>query len=145
MKFPGLYPSPSAAFSLVEVVLALSIASFTILSMLGLLSIGFQNSRDSVDRDTQNAIARSILSQAQLGHFDRLSQFNDSNYFFDGQGLPTAQSDAIYKARSSIEPPQNQAGFSPSRKIAVNLVVDVWGLRNPTRTNRIARLIVSGD
>lgn len=58
-------PGPSAGFSLVEVVLALGITSFAILTILGLLGTALQSNRDSEQRLEAANLATLILSQYQ--------------------------------------------------------------------------------
>ncbi|XHR29749.1 MAG: hypothetical protein ACFUZC_04165 [Chthoniobacteraceae bacterium] len=51
---------PLAAFSLVEVVLALGICSFCLISVLGLLPVGINTNRDSIEQTAAVGIARAV-------------------------------------------------------------------------------------
>lgn len=135
------------AFTLVEVVIVLSIASFSILGMIGLLSLGFQNSHTSIRRDLTTFIARSLLDEAQLAGFSNLDRFTGITYSFDDQGNPCLQADnrEVYRATVRITSLPQSASFSPASRIASNLVVDVWGIAQPDTPTRMTRLIIVGN
>jgi len=54
--------SPSASFSLVEVVLAIGVISFAIVAILGLMPVGLSTSHSAQDETRTPQIAQSILS-----------------------------------------------------------------------------------
>lgn len=51
-----------AAFSLVEVVLALAVAAFCLVTLLGLISVGNINNSASIDQTTATSLAAAIVS-----------------------------------------------------------------------------------
>lgn len=53
---------PASAFTLVEVALALGIAVFCLVALLGLLSVGQSSNRATFDQTTASNIARSIVA-----------------------------------------------------------------------------------
>jgi type II secretory pathway pseudopilin PulG len=53
---------PAAAFSLVEVVLALGVIGFALLAIIGLLPIGLQSGRASIQETRANHLAEQIFS-----------------------------------------------------------------------------------
>ena len=54
--------APAAAFSLVEIVLALGVISFALVAVIGLLPIGFQASRASIQETRATLVADAIFS-----------------------------------------------------------------------------------
>jgi len=92
-------PSPlptlahQAAFSLIEVVLALGITSFAIISIIGLLSFGLQNSRESAEdtnlaliTQTTTSLLRSLPFTNILNSATFATNNTNANYFFDVTG-----------------------------------------------------------
>src|ERR1700744_5329447 len=62
MTFPVQHSFGVKAFSLVEVVLALSICAFVLITMLGLLGTGLQSSKDSEDQIQAANLASLLVS-----------------------------------------------------------------------------------
>jgi uncharacterized protein (TIGR02598 family) len=56
------------AFSLVEVVVALGIATFCLLALLGLLSVGSINNSSSLDQTTATSLAEAVVSDLRTVH-----------------------------------------------------------------------------
>lgn len=75
------------AFSLVETVLALGVASFGMITLLGLIPLGLKTSRDAIDITTQSQIVQLIRNQIQLTDFSNMDQLNDRKFYYDDQGL----------------------------------------------------------
>lgn len=141
------HSTTQTGFSLVEVTLALGVVTVTMLSLMGLLSVGMQNSQQSARRDAKGDIAQSILGTVQLSQFEKLEAFHNSNFFYDVEGTPLSDGDqrAVYRAQTRLAAADNQAAFAPSHAVATNVIIDVWAVADPTATNRTVRLIVAGD
>ena len=82
-----------AGFSLIEVVLALGITSFTIISIIGLLSFGLQNSRESAEDTNLALITQTTTSLLRSQPFTNIlnsatfaTNNTNANYFFDVTG-----------------------------------------------------------
>lgn len=93
-------------FSLVEVVVAMGIVTFSLVAMLGLMPVGLSTLRQSMDRNAEAQILGQISSELFATSFDRLGEYaGKSPYYFDGEGqpVPSAQS-AIYSA--VVRPPK---------------------------------------
>ena len=76
-----------AAFSLVEVCLALGIVSFALLSVVGLMPVGLSAMRQAMDQTTEAQIARTISGEAALVPFDELDQYAAKGpYYFTQEG-----------------------------------------------------------
>jgi Tfp pilus assembly protein PilV len=54
--------SPIAAFSLVEIVVALAVVTFAVVALIGLLSFGLQNTQDSRERTQAATIAEALCA-----------------------------------------------------------------------------------
>lgn len=74
-------PRSQAAFSLVEVVLAMGIVSFSVLATVGLLSVASQTGKTSRDEV--------FAAQIANNEFARLRSLSSSSAFWPATGLPT--------------------------------------------------------
>lgn len=63
MNSPSRRSSSHSAFSLVEVCLALGIASFTLLAIVGMLPVGLSTGRDAVANTVASGIATSTVAE----------------------------------------------------------------------------------
>ena len=86
-----------AGFSLVEVTLALGIAAFCLIAVLGLVPVGVQTNRNATSQTTATNILSSVVSDIRAspkGSTDtkkygiRRSKSNQTTVCFDGQGQP---------------------------------------------------------
>ncbi len=109
MKFQSLSRARSRssgqAFSLVEVVLAIGVASFTLLGMVALLPIGLKTAKEAADATTQSQIVQYCRNQLELTPFANLSTaWTSQTLYFDNQGLPTTSTDAeqIYTVKFNV-------------------------------------------
>jgi len=83
----------ATAFSLVEVVLAIGVASFTLLSMVALLPMGLKTAHEAAEATTQSQIIQYCRNQLELTSFTNLSSWSTATDYFDNQGLPTTSTD----------------------------------------------------
>ncbi len=75
------------AFSLVEVTLALGIASFGLVAAVGLIPVGLTTMRDAMDDTAQSMISHRISSEAALTPFAELdAKYDGANLYFDDEG-----------------------------------------------------------
>jgi len=88
------------AFSLVEVVIALGVVSFVLLSMLGLLSTGLQSHRESAEDTNLAFCAETAISLLRSGGFSRAASetaYQETNatpdFYFDAAGQVQVDSD----------------------------------------------------
>ena len=80
------------AFSLIEVVLAVAIVSFSLLAIIGLLPVGLTSVRDSENDQAVGQIATQLRGQLQQISFvganaGNISQLSGSNNFYTAEGL----------------------------------------------------------
>jgi uncharacterized protein (TIGR02598 family) len=87
--------STRAAFSLVEVALAMGIFAFCMIALLGILPAALGASRKSLDFTTSSHVAEMVSSRIQQNG----AQVDSSqNFHFDDEGNETAADSAIYHA-----------------------------------------------
>ena len=91
-------------FTLVEVVLALAVASFGLISMMGLLTVGLKTVRDAITTTTEAEISQQLSNQLQMSSYASLVASGQTTYYFTQEGLPTTLSQAVYTA--VINPPR---------------------------------------
>jgi len=80
-----------SAFSLVEVVLALGVTSFALLSMVALIPLGLTEAREASDTTTESQIVQYARNEIEMTPFTNLSSWVGVNSYYDNQGLPTTQ------------------------------------------------------
>jgi uncharacterized protein (TIGR02598 family) len=107
------------AFSLVEVVLAMGVTSFALLSMVALIPVGLSSARQATDATTESQIIQFSRNELELTSFTNLATawMGVTNYF-DNQGLPTTNGDpsqiySVSYAVSSVAWSTNGAAASP--------------------------------
>jgi uncharacterized protein (TIGR02598 family) len=95
-------------FTLIEVVLALGIVSVALLSTMGLMAVGLTTFHGATDRTIQAQITQRVVGAVRQTDFSRLSQLNDSTFYYDDQGLEVTDASAItakryvYSAKISV-------------------------------------------
>src|ERR1700679_3083285 len=80
------------AFSLVEVVLALGIFAFAVLSIVGLMATGLNSAKDSSTNLAITNINRNLRADLQATPYSSLASATSTNYYFTDGGYPTTQS-----------------------------------------------------
>lgn len=111
-------------FSLIEVVLALGVTSFAIISLMGMLPVGLNSIRESTGLTTQAQIARQIITEAQITPFDSLQNYSAS---FDNEGNPVANSNsAIYTADISLADLKVASNTGLATSVAKNMKVRLF-------------------
>lgn len=98
-----------AAFSLVEVAMALGLLSFVLLSIMGLLGVGLNSSRSAHLDTIQASMARQVLSAVRADtagpNFDSFTQ--DQWYFTLDGTLLTNSADAYFECRITVDEVDN--------------------------------------
>jgi len=97
----------SQGFSLVEVILALGIVSFAIVTLLGLLATGISGLHQSMETSAMAQLAQSLTSEVQMLDYSDvtnssstfLQSFSPARYYdMNGQQITTNVSSATYVA-----------------------------------------------
>lgn len=84
----------AAGFSLIEVTLALGIIAFAFLAVFGLLPVGLDTFRRSMDRTEAAQIAQRLVAEAQQTPFDNVPSLFGKLYYFDSEGERLTAADA---------------------------------------------------
>jgi uncharacterized protein (TIGR02598 family) len=111
--------SGSAAFSLVEVTLALGIAAFCLIAVFGLMPVGVQTNRNATSQTAATNIMAAVVSDlratpntnatsAQFG----ITFGTPRTLYFDGSGQFAASLGANSRYRVSITFPSSPSGLS---------------------------------
>lgn len=98
-----------AAFSLVEVALALAIVSTAFIAIFGLLPVGLNNFKQALDNSIGSQIVQRLVNEAQQTDYSELIKITaaqPSTRYFDNQGSEvTSYDDSIYTAQVSVTTP----------------------------------------
>jgi uncharacterized protein (TIGR02598 family) len=91
---PPFRPPFSAAFSLIEVVLSVAIASLGFTTMLGLLPHGMQLVQDSAQMSAESRIKQKLAGELQTAAWEQLNWtgYGPSRYFSD-QGIELSKTE----------------------------------------------------
>jgi len=140
----------TGAFSLVEIVIALSITVIAVLSLLGLIGLGLQTHQDSRADSVAVFIADNVRAKllsdenwpvpATTSMSSNSSNYYFTNCYFDNEGseLPAGQTNGFYQAQLQFMPspnmpyPSQRLDFiilSISRNSGTNRVVSKFTLQ----------------
>lgn len=121
---------PQAAFSLVEVAIALGIVGFVAIPMVGLLLSGFRTIQLSNSEMRSAIIAQRMIANAQMQPFAILS---DKVLNLDSEGLEVPSEDAVFQVRMQVA--KNPAGDVITSPNLARLSVSVTGraMQNETK------------
>lgn len=119
MKIPS--STRCRGFSLVEVTIAMAIASVALVTLIGMLPQGMETMREAGDQAIQGRIHQQILNEIQMASFERLDDYDKLELYYDSQGeeLGTSTRDSsvkgefehIYSARVTV--PKQGGGSAP--------------------------------
>lgn len=100
------FEKTAAAFSLVEVILALGLASFALIALVGLLSVAFRSNQDTAEETRAISILETMVA-------DRMASAKGSNSTIYGiPPLTTANASTLYvKDDGSLSPSATEARF----------------------------------
>jgi uncharacterized protein (TIGR02598 family) len=109
---------PKAAFSLVEVTLALGIAAFCLIAVFGLVPVGVQTNRNATSQTVATNILSGVVSDIRAStpgqgfsakyHISRAKATNTTLYF-DGQGQSSTSLGANSRYRLYVQIGNNPA------------------------------------
>ena len=143
-------------FSLIEVLLALGIVVFTLVTLIALLAMGIETARDSRDDSVQVFIADTVRSKlladenwpvsASTAMSTNPSSLYSYPLYFDNEGIETTNaSSSVYTARLVFMPSPNLPYVSPrldyvtlaiSRTADTNRVLSEFTLQRARLTPR---------
>ena len=107
----------SAAFSLVEVTLALGVAAFCLIAVFGLMPTGVQTSRNATSQTAATNIIASVIADMRATTSSTSPQYGITfgtakTLYFDGAGQFTTSLGANSRYRVSVTFPSSPAGLS---------------------------------
>jgi uncharacterized protein (TIGR02598 family) len=118
--------SSPTAFSLVEITLAIGIVAFAFVALLGLVPVGLDNFRQSLDTSVRSQIVQRLATEAQQTDFDRLVALTQRLRYFDDEGTEVQEMEktrSIYTVKVEV-PTENRtiAQEKKSENLAIVLV-----------------------
>ena len=135
----------SPAFSLVEVAMALGIASFVLISLLGLMTVSLDAGKRAYEDTTVANITQVVMSEIRTNNFTNLGSLPPDRYFsYEGTSLPT-QDGAYYRcniqsmAHSSADLPASARQSSAGLRVRL---LFFWPPTN-SKTNEIFETTVA--
>jgi uncharacterized protein (TIGR02598 family) len=107
----------AAAFSLVEVTLALGVAAFCLIAVFGLMPVGVQTNRNATSQTAATNIIASVIADMRATTSPTSPQYSITfgtakTLYFDGAGQFTALLGPNSRYRISITFPTSPAGLS---------------------------------
>lgn len=93
------------AFSLIEVAIAMGIASFVLISLLGLMTISMSASKRSNEDTTVASLAQTVIAELKTNSFSSLSSTNFDRYFrYDGQSQDGSNGETYFRCYVETSP-----------------------------------------
>ena len=120
-------PRSCGGFSLIEIVIAIGVAGFAILPIIGILSVGVSQSGETARNTVTTQILNQVNAEVRQRAFTNLA--NAAPLYFDDEGVPTTNlSLALWKTTYMIGdaalPAANTAGSFLSNARLVTVVTD---------------------
>jgi uncharacterized protein (TIGR02598 family) len=132
---PAAFPAASAAFSLIEVTLAIGIVAFAFVPLFGLLPTGMNAFRQSSNNTVTAQIAQRVMNDCQQSDFSELITDANGNpisgitgckavRYFDNQAneLSAAGTPAIYWVNTAITPATNLPAGAVNANLATLII-----------------------
>jgi len=131
------------SFSLVEVVIAIAIVSFALVSLLGLMAYSSQLVHQSDNYARLSNITRQVLARLDSEAYSVTSATVHTNgvYYFTYEGLPTNSTSAYYQCTLSNATP-SASTLTNLMQVQVNIC---WPKPAFTNTNSINTSILNYD
>lgn len=139
-----LFLDSQRGFSLVEIVIALGIVSFAMMSIVGLIMVGMNVFRSSIDTSVQTRIAQQIINEAQLSDFGKLV---DYQAYFDADGAEVSPGDERRKflVDVSLGRATNSLTQIFATNVARDLVVEIRNRSRPDEVRTFSAVMVKND
>jgi len=107
----------NSAFSLVEVTLALGVAAFCLIAVLGLMPAGVQTNRNATSQTAATNIIASVIADMRATTSATSPQYGITfgtakTLYFDGSGLFATSLGANSRYRASVTFPTSPTGLS---------------------------------
>lgn len=138
---PPHSPQRLRAFTLVEVMMALGMVTFGLVSLFGLIAMGLDSVRGAISTTVQANISQAVVNDAQVKPY---SAGYTATRYFNAEGEPVGSSDpgVIYTAQVDAEtlalPTGNSAGnFEVSDTVARRLNILITNRTEPGVSKRL--------
>ena len=145
-----------AAFTLVEVALAMGVASFALVALIGMLPVGLATQRQAISNTIESQIVQTISNDILLSSFNNLSTSSTTTYHFDNSGqtvsasqtgVPTmyTASVTLQSLSSTLLNPINLQTQTSAGSAAVdqgyNVIIKVMNVTSPQVTDTYSVII----
>jgi uncharacterized protein (TIGR02598 family) len=133
----------SSAFSLVEITLALGVAAFCLIAVLGLLPIGLKTQQASVQQTTANAIISQIAGDLRADVRlppGQASKEQDQGFQLHGHWAQVAAPDVLYFTNDGKQTGSTNQGTAPADAV---FRATITYLLPPTTTTSLADIKVT--
>lgn len=109
-----------SAFSLVEVMIALGVISFAVVSIIGLLAVSLNTSRASASDSAMSSMIGTVMNGFRSQPFDNIAK---GDFYFDADGAPQAglNQDSVYKCMVTVTEDSDTIGNGAAGNAQVNL------------------------
>lgn len=139
-----LFPVRYLGFSLIEIVIALGVVSFAMMGIVGLIVVGMNTFRSSMDTSVQARIAQRILNEAQVGDYENLAGYEA---YFDGEGKEVEAQDAgrRFIVAVTVGRVSNSLTETFSTNVARDLVVEIRNAGRAGEVRTFSSVMVKND
>lgn len=128
--------APVRGFSLVEIVLAMGIVSFSLIAILGLLSVGLNSGKSALDESLVAAMSRQAVGNLRLQYFANNNLFTSlaagtsETVFFNGSGVlvtstATGFDSPIYQCTVTAANSTDRLGPAPKGTVTTPCLLDL--------------------
>jgi len=95
-------------FSLIEVILAIGLATFALLVVFSLLPAGLSSLQESNRQIVETEIYNTLGAELASTPFDRLTNYQASRFpvYFDNEGNEVASSNSVFTVRCQLAAPE---------------------------------------
>lgn len=115
MMFPrrkfGQWPVGPAAFSLIEVTLAVGVVAFALLVAMATIPAGLSTLSEAGQSNTRAEMIRSVSAELRSTPFHKIDDFLASSRFpiyCDVDGVEVSESEAVFTVRCKAEPVESE-------------------------------------
>lgn len=124
----------SAGFSLVETAMAVGIAGFVLLTVIGLQPVGLMTLRSSMDSTIETQIVKQISGEIGLTAFSQIDAFAQKPFYFDTDGKRVdSAGDSRYQVKVTVVP--FSESFSPFPSAPADIDNDLKTVRLEIQTS----------
>ncbi len=137
---------PASAFSLVEVVLAVGVAAFALIAILGMLPVGIKTQQGSVNQTKANAIISEIIDDLRADVRlppGQASKESAQGFGLSGHWAAVATPDTLFFTNDGNQTGSVTQGTAPPAPADAVFRATITYLFPPTATTSIAKLTVS--